>query len=99
MTTSPDQKIAYHDSSLSAFATGLFIGTLATLLLATDDGRKAGKKLLAALKDTAKDLSPEIEKLAPQITNTVNTLRNPDVLNRLHRSVGPTFTRSGQPVR
>lgn len=108
--TYPETRTVYHDSSLSAFATGLFIGTLATLILATDDGRKAGKKLLEALKDAGHDLQPEIEKYKPQISQVVdnfkeNLSQNFNPLDNLHRTPpstnasSSTFTQSGKPLR
>lgn len=102
----PQIKHVHHDTSLSAFATGLFIGTVATLILATEEGRAAGKKLLNAVKETSKDLAPELEKLPGQIARTINIIETEanafSPLDRLHRTANPTaptFHRDGQSLR
>jgi hypothetical protein len=106
-TTYPEIKHIHHDTSLSSFATGLFIGTLATLMLATEEGRAAGKKLMDAIRETSKDLAPELDKLPEHLTKTVNMLEkdidegfNP--LDHLHRGSTPsgsTFHRGGEPLK
>lgn len=97
--SSPNTKVVHHDSSLSAFATGLFIGTLVTLVLSTREGREKGKQLLQAIKDTSADLAPELEK----IPERVQEIARGDFFDRLHRTPpapqSPTFTRSGQPLK
>lgn len=95
----PDRRVIYHDSSLSAFATGILIGTLVTIVLATKEGREKGKQLLEAIKDTSKELAPELEKLPEKIEQITHT----NFFDQLHRnppvSNSSSFTRSGAPLK